>query len=290
MARLALVTCQQLPEPDVDEALTLAAFRAAGHEVELLPWNGPGTPVERFDLCILRSPWDYIWHLDAFDAFLQRAADCTRLFNPLPAVRWNLHKRYLAEMEAAGLTVTPTVFVSQGGADMAEANERWRSWGDVVVKPCVSAASFATRRFAADEHDAAAAFLSSLVQERDAMVQPYVSTVERSGEKAFICIDGRLTHGIVKRARFSGEDEQVSPAFEPTAHEFAFVAATLSCIPPELSQDLLYARVDVFDNGRGGLMLSELELIEPSLFFKQHPPALAAFVAAVERRLPRRYY
>jgi hypothetical protein len=32
-------------------------------------------------------------------------------------------------------------------------------------------------------------------------------------------------------------------------------------------------------------MLMELELIEPSLFFLQHPPALQKFVAALRKRL-----
>lgn len=285
MARLALLTCSNMPEPDVDEDVTLAALRAAGHEAELLAWNAASTPVERFDLCILRSTWDYIWHVEAFERFLEEVTASSRLLNPLPVVRWNLHKRYLCELAEAGLRVIPTQLVARG-AD-AGADAAWRAWGDVVVKPAVSAASVDTRRFRSGELDEAEAFLARLTRHRDALVQPYVSTVERGGEKAFVCIDGRLTHGIVKRPRFSGEEERVGEAFEPSAQAYAFVANALACLPEPLGQDLLYARVDAFDDGRGGLMLSELELIEPSLFFQQHPPALAAFVAAIERRVAR---
>ena len=36
-----------------------------------------------------------------------------------------------------------------------------------------------------------------------------------------------------------------------------------------LREPLLYARVDVLRDGHGGLYLNELELVEPSLFFRQ---------------------
>ena len=47
--------------------------------------------------------------------------------------------------------------------------------------------------------------------------------------------------------------------------------------------DLLYARVDMIQvNGR--LLLAELELIEPSLFFKNDPHSALRFARAVSRR------
>jgi hypothetical protein len=52
-----------------------------------------------------------------------------------------------------------------------------------------------------------------------------------------------------------------------------------------LRRELLYARVDVVRDERGALQLMELELLEPSLFLVQHPPALARFAEALARRL-----
>jgi hypothetical protein len=48
---------------------------------------------------------------------------------------------------------------------------------------------------------------------------------------------------------------------------------------------MLYARVDVARDGEGELRVMELELIEPSLFLAQHPPALHRLVAALRQRL-----
>jgi hypothetical protein len=280
---IALLTCRQLPEPDPDEALTLAAFAEAGIEAQMLAWDAPSVPPDRFSLCLIRSTWNYIWHLPAFLAWLASAAAVTQLVNPLPVVRWNVHKRYLRALEAGGLAVTPTLWFTCGeSADLAPA--RARGWQDVVIKPSVSAGSFATRRFGAHEAADAERFLSNLVAERDVMVQPYVAAVARGGERALVWIDGEVTHAVAKQPRFAADAEAVSPATAPTPAEREFVAQTLALVPPPLRETLLYARIDVFVGEDGSLMLSELELVEPSLFLAQHPPALAALVEAVRRR------
>ena len=46
---------------------------------------------------------------------------------------------------------------------------------------------------------------------------------------------------------------------------------------------LLYARVDLARSDAGDPILSELELIEPSLFMYTAPDACARMVAAIER-------
>jgi hypothetical protein len=49
--------------------------------------------------------------------------------------------------------------------------------------------------------------------------------------------------------------------------------------------DLLYARVDVAPGVDGEPVVMELELVEPSLFLLQYPPALERLVAGIVRRL-----
>ncbi|MEO0974293.1 MAG: hypothetical protein AAFX85_14475 [Pseudomonadota bacterium] len=284
MARIALLTCRELPEPDPDEEITVAALREAGHEAELLAWNAPDRAPDAYDLCILRSTWDYIWHVDAFIRYLAEVDRASVLCNPLDVVRWNLHKGYLATLAAAGVAVTPTWHVGRG-SQPARQQLTERGWGGVVIKPAISAGSFGTRRFEAGSESEAHDYLMELSAQADVLVQPYIQTVEEGGERALVCIDGEITHGIVKAPRFSGEDEHVSVAYAPSPAEEAFARQALAALPGSLGEHLLYARVDVFDDGEGGLLLSELELIEPSLFFLQQPSALAAFVAATQRRL-----
>ena len=47
----------------------------------------------------------------------------------------------------------------------------------------------------------------------------------------------------------------------------------------------LYARVDVIPDDDGSLMLSELEMLEPSLFFPYCERAVEVFVRGVEKRM-----
>jgi D-alanine-D-alanine ligase-like ATP-grasp enzyme len=49
--------------------------------------------------------------------------------------------------------------------------------------------------------------------------------------------------------------------------------------------ETLYARVDVMRDDDGRLCLSELELVEPMLYFRQYPPAARRLVDAILRRL-----
>ncbi|MEZ5967130.1 MAG: hypothetical protein R3F56_25065 [Planctomycetota bacterium] len=300
--RVALITCRQLPEPDPDQEPLLVALRQRGVDAVMHAWDGDGT-LDGFDLGILRSCWNYHLEPERFLAWLDAADRSTRLLNPTPVLRWNLHKRYLQELGSRGLPVVPTVFVERGAARRsaeqpgtvrckasATTDDSCRSatpsfaaildehgWSRAVIKPSVSAASFRTRVFARDEAEPAQAFLAELLLDRDAMVQRYVPSVEQAGEKALVWIDGEWTHGVHKRPRFQGDDEQVSPAVPLDDRECALGARALATV----GDGLLYARLDVISDDNGELLVSELELLEPSLFLQQHPPALQRLSDAI---------
>ena len=287
--RIALVTCEVLPEPDPDQELLLAALRGAGVDAHLLPWDGAGVePPGAFDLCVLRSCWNYPRAPEAFLAWCERAATESRLANPLPAVRWNLHKGYLRELEAAGVPTVPTAWVARGEeTDLGEILDR-QGWDEAVVKPAVSAASLHTRRFGRqdlDGEDGGRRFLAGLVSNfdrgRDVMVQRYMPAVEGSGERALVWIAGELTHAVRKGPRFEGDHETVTEEAVPIAPaERELARAAIDHVLERVlgpGDDLLYARVDVVDD-EGSPRLCELELMEPSLFLLQGRRALERLV------------
>lgn len=277
--RIALVNCAVLPEPDPDEAPLLAALRAAGHEAATLAWDNPAADPGAFDVCFLRATWNYYHTLDAFLAWCDRAGERTRLLNPPEVVRWNAHKGYLAGLERAGVAIVPTAFVGRGEHEDIRELARGRGWSGVVVKPAVSAGSFGTRRFGAHELGEAQAFLDTMAGGRDMMVQPYLESVERGGERSLVWIAGELTHAIEKSARFAGEDESVRAREVITAEERAVADRVVAAC----AHDVFYARIDLMDGAGGEALLSELELIEPSLFFEYSGRALARFVEAAGR-------
>ncbi len=276
---VALVTCLELPEPDPDEELLLRSLRQAGMRAELLAWDNSRGQPGAFDLCVLRSCWNYYEDPKAFLDWIAAAAACSRLANPEDIVRWNLHKSYLQELEDAAVPIIPTVWFQRGEIVDLLATMQKHCWSDVVVKPAVSASSYRTRRFQIGQVNEGQAFLEALVRERDAMVQRYMPMVEYSGERALVWIDGKLTHAVRKSPRFADGVEQVSDALVVSDQERALAEQALACV----GSSLLYARVDVVDDGDGKLLVSEVELMEPLLFLLQSPEALQRLVDAIRR-------
>lgn len=275
--RIGIVTCRPLPEPDPDEPLLLEAVRHRGAEAEMIPWTDGPPARGRFDRCVVRSTWDYYRRPDDFADWVERTALATELLNPAGVIRWNLHKGYLLELAGRGVPIVPTSLVRAGTRGDHGRVLGGHGGAGVVVKPAISAASYRTRRFRATEMHGAAAFLDELLADGDALIQPYVESVDTEGERSLMWIAGGLTHAIRKSPRFAGESEGVSGALEVSAEDRAFAGLTLG----DFADRLLYARIDVMRNGSGDLLLSELELIEPSLFLLQHPPALDRFADAI---------
>ncbi len=259
-------------------------MRQAGATVAVRGWDDPAARWDDAALVLLRSTWNYPEHPEAFAAWIDAVGLQTTLVNPPAVVRWNLHKRYLLDLQAAGVPTTPTEVLERGGTDTLAQVRARRGWSDVVVKPAISAASFRTLRVRPGDTALGEAHLAALLAERDVLIQPYLESVEGHGERALVWIDGALTHAIRKNPRWDGEDESVTATSVPiSAEEEALAHAAVAVA--QRHGALLYARIDVAPGPAGPPVVMELELIEPSLFFPQGPAGLRRYVSAVLRRL-----
>jgi glutathione synthase/RimK-type ligase-like ATP-grasp enzyme len=292
--RVALATCTKLPEPDHDEPLLLDALARTGVTATMVAWDDPSIRFADHDLIVLRSTWNYFERVAPFLAWAESTAATTRLLNPAHVVAWNVEKTYLADLERRGIAIVPTTFVGRGTKQHVEELLEERGWDEIVVKPVVSAGSFRTERFSRATAAAAQIFLDALVADRDVMVQHWMPSVDTYGERSLVWIDGEITHAIRKTPRFAGGAERVSGAVEIASDERVFAERALSELRELVALesdavaergDLLYARVDVVRDADEALRIMELELIEPSLFFRQSPAALARFATAIARRV-----
>ncbi len=277
---VALVSCVTLPEPDPDEQPLLDALSSAGLKARVLAWDDPTVDWSRARLAVLRSSWNYPWMVDEFLSWATVTSALTDLWNPLELVRWNLHKRYLVELERHGVPVTPTVVVERGAEHSLASVLDERDWVEAVVKPAVSAGSFRTIKVDRASRGAGEDHFRSLVAERDVLIQPYLNSVEEYGERALVWIDGELTHSVRKQPRFAGEDESVSTVMPITGAERRLARLAIEVI----DGTPLYARIDAAPGPDGDPIVMELEMIEPSLFFLQCPAALDRFVGAIRDR------
>jgi O-ureido-D-serine cyclo-ligase len=291
--RIALVTANAARDLDDDLAPLETALREAGADVAVIAWDDAGVDWSRFELALLRSTWDYTQRLPEFLAWAERTATQTRLFNPLPAIRWNTDKHYLRDLDDAGIAIVPSAFV-EPGEDAAAALTAFRLSHpaiEFVVKPAIGAGSRDAQRYhSSDRNDAIAHARRLLDAGRSVLLQPYLERVDEHGETALIFFDGKFSHAIRKgpllrrgegptRALFAAE--HITPR-QPSAAELALAERTLGVIP--FPRPLLYARVDLIHDADGSPRVLELELTEPSLFFAQAARSAARFARAISAR------
>ena len=283
--RVALPTYADHPDWEVDDHPLHAALEARGAQVEQPIWNDATVDWSRFDGVLLRTTWDYFDHQPAFVAWARRVAERVPLFNPADVVRWNTEKTYLRHLADHGVPTIPTVWLD--GSDLAAAANQdgvlegilnAHGWERAFFKPVVGATAVHTLRFHRDEAPRARDFLSPLAQAGRAMqLQPYLDTVERQGEVSVVVLDGQATHGVRKvpvpgdyrvQDDHGASDEPWQPPEAVVADSLHAVAVAEAVVGP-----LLFARADWILDGTGQHLMCELELVEPSLFFRHAPHA-----------------
>jgi glutathione synthase/RimK-type ligase-like ATP-grasp enzyme len=235
---------------------------------------------------VFRTTWDYFDRFAEFSAWLDGVQEQTALINPVEQVRWNMDKHYLAELEARGVRIVPTRFLERGARVDLQATLEKQGWDEAVLKPAVSGAARHTYRIdrrTAREHQPV---LERLLADEAMMVQPFQREIVERGELTLVVIGGELTHAVRKVAKpgdFRVQDDHggtVHP-HQATAEEREFAQrAALACDPLPA-----YARVDVVRDNAGALAVMELELVEPELFLRFHPPAADALADEVARRV-----
>lgn len=285
--RIAIATYDPGPDEHKDRDLPVLARAVgeAGANAEVVHWDDPEADWGAYDLVVIRSTWDYSWRAEEFADWVERCGKVTRLANPAHVVRWNADKRYLGQLADAGVPVVPTRYLAPGEpVELPDDRE-------FVVKPTSGAGSRFAARYAAGERDAAVRHVERMHAEKfTAMVQPYLSGIDATGERALQFYGGRLLHASRKGAVLTpgtpyDADKVAHPDLrphEPTDAETAVAERALAAVPGGASE-LLYARVDVVDGEDGRPCVMELELIEPNLFLWLHPQSVPDVAKAIVR-------
>lgn len=290
--RIAIVTCAAYPEISLSDALYSAALERLGATVTTVPWNGgpaaSRAALRRADAAVLRSPWDYPQHLPAFLDWLAANADI-RLLNPPALARWNADKRYLLDLDRAGVPIPPLrVLPADAGVDELRAALTALETDRAVVKPVWGGSG---RGVVLVTPETLAEGLGRTRAEAPGcplIVQRFAPEIAESGEISLIFVGGEFAHAVRKRpaegefrvnTRFAPRPpERVVPAARVRAGAEAVLCALPGSAPP------LYARIDGIECAEGFVCL-EAEVIDPALFFPLAPESAErmarATVAAV---------
>lgn len=279
--KIALATAAHLPRMSDDDRILYEEMLKRGIDAQPVIWNSDAD-WSAYDVVVTRSIWDYHEHYPRFLAWLDALdASGACLYNPTALERWNSDKHYMVDLERRGVRITPTRVVDRGaGRSLASIVEE-TGWRRVVVKPTVGSTGYETWQTDAPIGAEDEARFARQTAAMDVLVQEFVTGVKH-GERSFVFIGGEYMHTVLKKAageefrvhiEWGGTVERIQPPEEQVAWARNVIAA--------VDQPWMYGRVDAVANDAGELVLMELEMLEPELFFAYNAEAVDAFIGRV---------
>ncbi len=269
-----------------EDRLVQEALERKGMTVRRCDWSDPAIDWSETKLALFRTTWDYFHRFEEFSIWLEQVSSQTKLMNPAELIYWNIDKRYLEDLEARGINCIKTVFVERNSQQtlrsICEATP-WKKW---VLKPSVSGAGRHTYLLTEAELDSHEEVFQSLIANEEMMIQPFVDSIVSFGELSLMVMNGQFTHAVHKKAKqgdFRVQDDfgGTVHAYKPTKLEIHFAEQAIAACEPKP----MYARVDMVTDNAGNLAISELELIEPELWFRLNENAAEVLADGISNAL-----
>ena len=187
---IALITFHQHKDffegVDINEDEQLISFLEGKQlKVTSVAWNKPDINWKQYNVVIIKSPWDYHDHIEAFYAWMKAIENLgIQILNPPDTIRWNSNKKYLLEIAGAQLPIIPTILLEKGTAPYWQ--QLFQNWNTdkIVVKPCVSAGAKNTLLLSLDKIEEKSTELKALIASEDFLAQPYLKEIGYSNHMA----------------------------------------------------------------------------------------------------------
>jgi len=274
--------------PDPDSDLLVECLAAVGVISERVAWDSESVEWSDYSGVVIRSTWDSVDRPSEYLDWIDRISSTTRLANPAAAIAWNFDKSYLRDLEAEGIPTIPTQWVSPGS--------RWSvPDADFIVKPAIAAGARNTALYSPSSSARAVEHVGSLgTIGQTAMIQPYLRSLEVSGETSIVLIAGQTSHAMLKGAFLRLDEGVIDKPWEratflgicePSTRQLAVAAAAFAVAARRTHDELLYARIDVIEDGDEEPIVLEVELIDPLLFLTDAPHAADELARSIKRWL-----
>lgn len=281
------------PHPDwyeqqilTEDGYVIAALESKGLKVKRVDWANPHFDWSCTRLAVFRTTWDYFHRIREFRDWLDRAARQTQLLNPADLIRWNVDKHYLKDLETKGVRIVPTEVVEQGSACVLQGFFDHFHSDQLIIKPCVAGTARHTYRVNRENVLERQYLLQQLLTEESMLVQPFMHSVVACGEVSVVVIGDAIRHVVLKVAKPG--DFRVQDDFGGTVHAHEASADLKALALQALAACPLtpaYARIDMVLDEEGRPAISELELVEPELFFRFNPAAAGLLAEEISKRV-----
>ena len=257
-----------------EDELVINALEGKDLSVIKKDWNDPNFNWNNTRSVLFRSTWDYFDKFEQFKKWFDKTRNTCLMINSSETIEWNLDKHYLLDLQKHQISIPNSEFIKRGSSVDLSLLMQEKNWNEIVVKPTISGAAKNTYRLKKEDINQFDSTWKKLIYQEDFIVQEFQNNVIKKGEVAMMVIGGKYTHAVLKKAKegdfrvqddFGGSIAKYSPS-EKMVKLAEKCTGILSAIPS-------YARVDIIWDNSGDLAVSELELIEPELWFRLNPDA-----------------
>jgi len=255
----------------LEDKLVQTALEKKGLKVIKKDWADPNFDWTTTKYAIFRTTWDYFERFNEFFSWLEKTKHKTTFINSAEIINWNIDKHYLQDLSQNGINIAPTLFIEKGKKITLKQLFDKTNWTEAVIKPAVSGAARNTYRINPVNCKEKESIFKELIQSECMLFQEFLTNITREGEISLIMIVGKYTHAVKKIAKkgdFRVQDDHggIVKKYEATSEEIKFAKKCIENCP----FSPIYARVDIVYDNNNQLSLSELELIEPELWFRNN--------------------
>ncbi len=253
-----------------EDRLVQSELESLGFRCKRVAWDDSFDP-SKFRFALFRTTWNYFEKLNLFRSFLSDCCGQIIFINPYEQIMWSLNKKYLLWLKERGVNIPSTHLVKRGASFDLLGFCNKNGWQEIVIKPCVSAAAWNTH-YVKSIGNSTQSLFDSLIKNQDMLIQVFQKNIVVSGEISIMIINGKCSHSVLKHAKqgdFRVQDDfgGTVSSHQPKKTEIEFAETVIKTLP----FSPIYARVDIILDNNNHIALSELELIEPEMWFRLNP-------------------
>lgn len=257
-----------------EDELVMNALKKFNLKVDKKDWNDAVFDWSTTRSVIFRSTWDYFDKFDEFKIWLNKIKNQCFLINSHEIISWNVDKHYLLDLQNKGIPIPESIFIPKNKSIDLSSLMNKNQWDEIVVKPTISGAAKNTYRLKEEDLSSFQNKWENLISQEDFIIQEFQKQVISKGEVALMVFGGKYTHAVLKQAKkgdFRVQDDFGGSiaTYNPDKEMIKLAEKSVQTMSPVPA----YARVDVIWNNKSELVVSELELIEPELWFRLNPHA-----------------
>ena len=266
-----------------EDGLVEKALNKLGLRTTKKDWNDSDFDWDSTHVALFRTTWDYFDQFPNFNNWLEKVKTKCTLINTYEQIRWNLDKHYLNDLKKWGVHIPKSEFIKRNSNISLEKISRNNNWDEIVIKPTISGAARHTYRLKKEEIKNFESKWENLISNEDFIIQEFQNNIIEKGEVAIMLFGGQYTHSVIKKAKsgdfrvqddFGGSVEN----YQPSKEMIALAKKAIKQLKPTPA----YARVDIIWDNESKIAVSELELIEPELWFRFNESAADKLAAEIK--------